>query len=112
MSDCAGIIDAGHVGLSGGAMVRLYEGNERVLAALRPGCRAVLETDRPWPARKHHDTLDAGLDAAARGARARDGSLRDGDGAAGMKRVRGPARRAAGQRPRAQAATGSGETTP
>ena len=75
--DCGGIVDidpAGLPALFSGALTCLREGNELVFAALRPGCRAVLEADGPWPAVKCHDTVEAALDACAGGRR--------GDGAA------------------------------
>ena len=66
--DCAGIVDIGPAGLRAllaGAC--LCGGRELVLAALRPGCRAVLAADGLWPALKCQDTVEAAPDACARG---------------------------------------------
>ena len=68
--DCGGIVDIGPAGLRAlfaGALACLREGNELVLAAVRPGCRAVLAADGLWGALKCHDTVEAALDACARG---------------------------------------------
>ncbi len=51
--DCSRIVDIGPAGvcvLFAGALACLCEGNELVLAAVRPGCRAVLAADGLWPA--------------------------------------------------------------
>ncbi|MCY3671974.1 MAG: hypothetical protein OXH14_12985 [Alphaproteobacteria bacterium] len=67
--DCAGIVDIGPAGLRAllvGAIACLCEGNELVLAALRPGCRAVLAADGLQAALKCQDTVEAALDAYAR----------------------------------------------